>query len=209
MLFLTSIVDLPVEGKSGDRLGRLYDLIVRLGTSPTRRSPASWCADRRAASSCRPASWQSLNGTARLASSTVDLQPFSRRDGEVLLRQERPRSSADRHHRPADRAGQRRAAHPGGRRLPGGWSRHQPAGPAAPAGARALAGRVVGRQIVDWAEVQYLASAAPVQLKVPTTAWPTSTRSTWRASSTPSPTARAPRSSPRSTRRPRPRPWRR
>ena len=30
MLFLTSIVDLPVEGKSGDLLGRLSDLIVRM-----------------------------------------------------------------------------------------------------------------------------------------------------------------------------------
>jgi Mg/Co/Ni transporter MgtE len=33
-------------------------------------------------------------------------------------------------------------------------------------GPRSLAGRVVGRQVIDWTDVQYLASAAPVQLKV-------------------------------------------
>jgi Mg/Co/Ni transporter MgtE len=33
-------------------------------------------------------------------------------------------------------------------------------------GPRALAGRIVGRQVIDWLDVQYLASAAPVQLKV-------------------------------------------
>src|SRR5437868_5699810 len=33
-------------------------------------------------------------------------------------------------------------------------------------GPRSLAGRIVGRQIIDWSDVQYLASAAPVQLKV-------------------------------------------
>ena len=31
MLFLTSIVDRPVEGKSGEAIGRLDDVIVRMG----------------------------------------------------------------------------------------------------------------------------------------------------------------------------------
>jgi len=33
-------------------------------------------------------------------------------------------------------------------------------------GPRSLAGQIVGRLIIDWSDVQYLASAAPVQLKV-------------------------------------------
>jgi len=33
-------------------------------------------------------------------------------------------------------------------------------------GPRVLATRIVGRQVIDWADVQYLASTAPVQLKV-------------------------------------------
>jgi Mg/Co/Ni transporter MgtE len=33
-------------------------------------------------------------------------------------------------------------------------------------GPRTIADRIVGRQIIDWGEAQYLASAAPVQLKV-------------------------------------------
>ena len=33
-------------------------------------------------------------------------------------------------------------------------------------GPRSLAGRIVGRLIIDWSDVQYLASTAPVQLKV-------------------------------------------
>ena len=31
MLFLTSVIDRPVEGKSGEMIGRISDLIVRIG----------------------------------------------------------------------------------------------------------------------------------------------------------------------------------
>src|SRR5881227_2565321 len=121
MFFLTSIMDRPVEGKAGEAIGRIEDVIVRMGDD--RYPPISGLVvrDGRRRFFVSANLLQELNGTARLSSSTVDLQPFSRRSGEVLLR-----------------------------RL----------------GPRAFAGRVVGRHVVDWTDVQYLASTAPVQLKV-------------------------------------------
>lgn len=166
MLFLTSIVDLPVEGKSGDRLGRLYDLIVRLGDEPYPTITGLVVRDRRRRFFVPAGILQSLNGTARLASSTVDLQPFSRRDGEVLLRQD----VLD--HQLIDITGRRivRVNDVQLTRVDGVYRvvgvDISPQALLRRLGPRALAGRVVGRQIVDWAEVQYLASTAPVQLKV-------------------------------------------
>jgi magnesium transporter len=109
---------------------------------------------------------QSLNGTARLASSTVDLQTFSRRDGEVLLRQD----VLD--HQLIDITGRRIvrvndvqiAPVDGVYRVVG--VDISPQALLRRLGPRMLANRIVGRHVVPWSEVQYLASAAPVQLKV-------------------------------------------
>jgi magnesium transporter len=109
---------------------------------------------------------QSIDGKAKLASSTVDLQPFSRRNGEVLLRQD----VLD--HQLIDITGRRivRVNDVQLTRVDGVYRvigvDISPQALLRRLGPRALAGRVVGRQVIDWAEVQYLASAAPVQLKV-------------------------------------------
>ncbi|HEY4589287.1 MAG TPA: CBS domain-containing protein, partial [Thermoanaerobaculia bacterium] len=109
---------------------------------------------------------QSLNGSARLSSSTVDLQPFSRRSGEVLLR----RDVLD--HQIIDITG-RRIVRVNDVQLTRVEGAYRIVGVDISArallrrlGPRSLAGRIVGRQIIDWSDVQYLASAAPVQLKV-------------------------------------------
>jgi CBS domain-containing protein len=108
----------------------------------------------------------SLGDSARLSSSIVDLQAFTRRDGEVLLRKD----VLD--HQLIDITGRRivrvndvqMAAIDGVYRVIGVDISAQAL--ARRLGPRALAARIVGRQVIDWADVQYLASAAPVQLKV-------------------------------------------
>ncbi|HEY4564957.1 MAG TPA: CBS domain-containing protein [Thermoanaerobaculia bacterium] len=166
MLFLTSIVDRPVEGKSGEAIGQLDDVIVRMGDD--RYPPLSGLIvrDGRRRFFVAARLLQSINGAARLTSSTVDLQPFSRRSGEVLLR----RDVLD--HQIIDITG-RRIVRVNDVQLTRVKGAYRIVGVDISArallrrlGPRSLAGRIVGRQIIDWSDVQYLASAAPVQLKV-------------------------------------------
>src|SRR5947199_700789 len=166
MLFLTSIVDRPVEGKSGEVIGQISDLIVRIGDD--RYPPISGLVVRDGRRSFFVAAHllQALNGTARLTSSTVDLQPFARRAGEVLLR----RDVLD--HQLIDITGRRivRVNDVQLTRIEGAYRvvgvDISPQALLRRLGPRAFAGRVVGRHVVDWTDVQYLASTAPVQLKV-------------------------------------------
>lgn len=166
MLFLTSIVDRPVEGKSGEVIGQLDDVIVRMGDD--RYPPLSGLVvkDGRRRFFVAARLLQSINGSARLTSSTVDLQPFSRRSGEVLLR----RDVLD--HQLIDITG-RRIVRVNDVQLTRVEGAYRIVGVDISArallrrlGPRSLAGRIVGRQIIDWSDVQYLASTAPVQLKV-------------------------------------------
>jgi CBS domain-containing protein len=166
MLFLTSVMDRPVEGKSGEMIGRISDLIVRIGDD--RYPPISGLVVRDGRRSFYVAAnlLQSLNGTARLTSSTVDLQPFARRSGEVLLR----RDVLD--HQLIDITG-RRIVRVNDVQLTRIEEVYRVVGVDISArallrrlGPRSLAGHIVGRLIIDWSDVQYLASTAPVQLKV-------------------------------------------
>ncbi len=166
MIFLTSIVDRPVEGKTGEPIGRLEDLIVRLGDDRYPPIAGLVVRDGRRRFFVPAAHLQALNGAARLSSSTVDLQPFTRRAGEVLLR----RDVLD--HQLIDITG-RRIVRVNDVQLTQVDGIYRVIGvdisPQAllrRLGPRSLAGRIVGRQVIDWTDVQYLASAAPVQLKV-------------------------------------------
>lgn len=165
MIFLASILDLPVQGKTGEVIGRLDDLLFRVDE---RYPPLAGLVvkDGRRRFFVTARHLQTLNGAAKLATSTVDLQPFSRRDGEVLLRQD----VLD--HQLIDVTG-RRIVRVNDIQLAQVEGIFRVIGIDVSAqallrrlGPRALAGRIVGRQIIDWADAQYLASAAPVQLKV-------------------------------------------
>lgn len=165
MIFLASILDQPVQGKTAEVIGKLDDLIVRIDAHyPTLSGLVVRDGRRRFFVPARLL--QALNGAAKLASSTVDLQPFARRNGEVLLRQD----VLD--HQLIDVTGRRivrvndvqLAQVEGSFRVIG--IDISPQALLRRLGPRALAGRIVGRQIIDWADAQYLASAAPVQLKV-------------------------------------------
>ncbi len=166
MLFLTSIVDRPVQGQTGEVIGKLDDLLVRMGDERYPPIAGLVVRDGRRRFFVPAAQLQDLNGATRLSSSIVDLQPFIRRDGEVLLR----RDVLD--HQLIDITGRRivRVNDVQLTRVEGAF-RVVGVDISARAllrrlGPRSLAGRIVGRQVIDWSDVQYLASAAPVQLKV-------------------------------------------
>src|SRR6266511_4225404 len=166
MLFLASILDLPVHGKTGEVIGKLEDLIVRIGDEPYPPIAGLLVRDGRRRFFVPGGHLQAINGVARLSSSTVDLQPFMRRDGEVLLRKD----VLD--HQIIDITGRRivrvndiqLAGIDGIYRLVG--VDVSPQALLRRLGPRALSDRIIGRQIIDWNAAQYLASAAPVQLKV-------------------------------------------
>lgn len=166
MLFLTSLVDRPVEGKTGELIGKIDDLIVRIGEDRYPPIAGLVVKDGRRRFFVPARHLQTLNGAARLASSTVDLQTFTRRAGEVLLR----RDVLD--HQLIDIEGRRIVRVNDVQLTPiEGIYRVigvdiSPQALLRRLGPRALAGRIVGRQVIDWTDVQYLASAAPVQLKV-------------------------------------------
>ena len=166
MLFLTSLLDRPVVGKTAELIGQLEDLIVRMGDDRYPPIAGLVVRDARRRFFVPSSHLYYFNGSTQLSSSTVDLQPFARRDGEVLLRKD----VLD--HQLIDITGRRivrvndvqLAAVEGAYRVVG--VDISPQALARRLGPRALAARIVGRQVIDWEDVQYLASAAPVQLKV-------------------------------------------
>jgi magnesium transporter len=165
MLFLTSLVDRPVRGQSGEVIGKLEDVIVRIG-DPYPPITGLVVKDGRRRFFVPASHLESLNGAAQLASSIVDLAPFTRRDGEVLLR----RDVLD--HQLIDITGRRivRVNDVQLTRVEGIYRvvgvDVSPQALLRRLGPRALAYRIIGRQIIDWSDVQYLVSTAPVQLKV-------------------------------------------
>lgn len=167
MLFLASILDRPVEGKSGESIGRLEDIIVRFGDEVYPVLSGLVVRDGRRSFFVPGGHLLSIEErSARLASSIVDLQPFSRRPGEVLLR----RDVLD--HQLIDING-RRIVRVNDVQLARVEESYRLVGidisPQAllrRLGPRALSGSIVGRQVINWADAQYLASTAPVLLKV-------------------------------------------
>lgn len=166
MLFLASMLDQPVHGKTGEPIGRLEDVIVRLGDELYPPITGLVVRDRRRPFFVPASQLESINGVTRLSSSTVNLRSFSRRDGEVLLRKD----VLD--HQIIDITG-RRIVRVNDVQVARVESVYRIVGvdvsPQAllrRLGPRSWSDRIVGRQIIDWRDAQYLASAAPVQLKV-------------------------------------------
>lgn len=166
MLYLASFLDQPVRGKTDETIGRLEDLIVKVGEELYPPITGLVIRDGRRDFFVPATQLESINGVARLSSSTVNLRPFRRRDGEILLRKD----VLD--HQIIDISGRRivrvndvqvlRVEHV--YRLIG--VDVSPQALLRRLGPRSLAHKVVGRRIIDWQEAQYLASEAPVRLKV-------------------------------------------
>lgn len=164
--FLAYTIGAPVRGKTGEEIGRLDDLIVRIGDGLYPPIGGLIVRDRSKRFFVPASHLASLNGIVQLNTSLVDLQPFQRRDGEVLL------STDVLDHQIIDITGRRivrvndvqLASIDGQYRVVG--VDVSPQALARRLAPRAWGDRIVGRQIIDWAEVQYLVSAAPVRLKV-------------------------------------------
>lgn len=166
MLFLANLIGRPVRGKTGEIIGKLDDLIVRIDNSLYPPISGMVVRDGRRRFFVPGSRLTGLNGVAQLNSSTVDLQPFRRRDGEVLL----GKDVLD--HQIIDITGRRIVRVNDVQLAPTDGSFRVIGVDVSPQallrrlGPRSLAERIVGRQIINWSDVQYLASAAPVQLKV-------------------------------------------
>lgn len=86
-LYLSQVLGTPVLDAQGERLARVKDLVVRFGTSP--HPPISGLVAREGRRDFY-LSWGTVAATSdagiKLGTYKVDLRPFERRDGEVLLR---------------------------------------------------------------------------------------------------------------------------
>lgn len=166
MLFLSHVLERPVHGKTGEEIGKLEDLIVQIADVPYPPLTGLVVRDGRRSFFVPASHLAEMHTTIRLNSSLVDMQPFRRRDGEVLLRKD----VLD--HQIIDITG-RRIVRVNDIQLAQVDATFRVVGvdisPQALVrrlGPRTLANRIVGRQIIDWSYVQYLASAAPVRLDV-------------------------------------------
>ncbi len=166
MLFLANLIGRPVRGQTGEEIGKIEDLIVRMGESAYPSISGLVVRDRRRTFFVPGSHVAELNGIAHLNSSVVNLQPFRRRDGEVLL----GKDVLD--HQIIDITGRRivRVNDVQLTRLEGQYYvigvDVSPQALLRRLGPRMLSNKIVGRNLINWADVQYLASAAPVQLKM-------------------------------------------
>lgn len=166
MLFLAHLLNCPVHGKAGEPIGKLDDIIVRMDHSPYPSIAGITVRDRGRRFFVPGSQLTGLNGVAKLNTSVVNMQSFERRDGEVLL----AKDVLD--HQIIDITGRRivRVNDVQIAQIDAGF--HVVGVDVSPqALLRRLAPRRFGeriraRNLIDWDEVQYLASAAPVQLKV-------------------------------------------
>ena len=155
-----------VRGKTAELIGRLDDAIVRVGDELYPPITGLVVRDRRQQFFVPASRLESFNGAIQLSSSTVSLRRFRRRDGEILL----GKDVLD--HQIIDISG-RRIVRVNDVQLAQIERVYRLVGVDISAkallrrlGPRSLAHRVVGRQVIDWQEAQYLVSDAPVQLKV-------------------------------------------
>ncbi|HEU5088527.1 MAG TPA: CBS domain-containing protein [Roseiflexaceae bacterium] len=166
MIFLGTMLGQAVQGINGAVIGRLDDVLVHMGGAAYPPIAGLVVRDRRRRFYVPATHLASINGVVTLNSSIVDLQAFHRRDGEVLL------GTDVLDHQIIDITG-RRIVRVNDIQLARIDELYRVVGvdvsPQAllrRIGPRAWNERILGRQIIDWSEVQYLASAAPVQLKV-------------------------------------------
>jgi CBS domain-containing protein len=167
MLFVSQLMNLHVRARDASAIGLLTDVVVRIDDRSYPPISGIVVRDQRRAMFIPAADIVEITyETITLNTMQLNLQRFSRRDGEVLLNKD----VLD--HQIIDINGRRivrvndiqmaRIEHEycvvGVDISPQALLRRL-----AP---RAAALYIVGRQVISWADAQYLASAAPVQLKV-------------------------------------------
>ena len=173
ILHLSLVVGGALRDADGERLGRVDDLIVRLGGAgyppitglPGRRSPGAVLP--RPPSRCRDDRHR-RRGDLRKAK--LDLRRFERRPEEVLLKRRRARPPADQRRGRAAGARQRDRAGAASR-AGGAWWASTPARAAACAGCcrSGSAARIATGEFLDWAERRAVRrrTCPTVRLRVP------------------------------------------
>lgn len=166
MRLLSQFLGRSVRGQTNVPLGILDDLVIRIEEEPYPSVTGLVVRTGRQRFFVPATQLNDLNGVAQLKSSLVDLQPFRRRDNEVLL----GRDVLD--HQIIDIAGHRvvrvndiqltRVEHTF--RVVGVDTSLQAI--LRRAGPQALAKHITGSHVIDWADLHYLAGTAPVRLKV-------------------------------------------
>lgn len=162
-LYLSQVLGKPVLDAHGDRLARVQDLIAHFGIAP--HPPISGLVAREGRRDFY-VSWSVVaemsDAGIRLTTFKLDLRPFERRDGEVLLRHDiLDKQLIDVDGRRVVRANDLQLAFVEGQyrlvgvdvSVQGLWRRLGPA---------ALTRSVVGRRLIDWADVESFATDVPM-----------------------------------------------
>lgn len=168
MLFLSQIVGQPILDRQGEQIASIKDTVIRIDGAP---HPPVIGLVARVGRRDFFIPWSQVleleSWGAKLLSFSINLQPFSRRDGEILLaRDVLDKQVIDVHGRRVIRVNDLQLASADG-------SYHLAGADLSPfallrrLGPRALTERLAGAKIMDWANVEYFASEAPaVHLKV-------------------------------------------
>ncbi len=166
MTLLSQLLGRPVRGQTNVSLGKLDDLVIHIDETPYPSVTGLVVRAGRQRFFVPAAQLSDLNGVAQLNSSLVNLQPFRRRDNEVLLGHD----VLD--HQIIDIAGHR-VVRVNDIQLTRVGATFRVVGVDTSlqailrrAGPQALAHHIGGGQIIDWADLHYLAGTAPVRLKV-------------------------------------------
>jgi magnesium transporter len=167
MLFVAQLFGVTVTAHDGAVIGKLRDIIVRI---EDREYPAinGLIIQDRGRLFFIPAYVVSEITYARIEINTtkINLQQFRRRDGEVLLSKDViDHQIIDINGRRVVRVNDVQIAHIDNEYCVIGVD-ISPQALIRRIAPRMMAPHVIGRQIISWADAQYLASAAPVQLKV-------------------------------------------
>ncbi|HXD33431.1 MAG TPA: CBS domain-containing protein [Pyrinomonadaceae bacterium] len=167
MLYLSQVLSRPIRDLDGERVARIKDVVIRLGEDD--HPPVTGFVARYRRRDFFLGRWRTADFTSqgvRLNTDILDLRPFVRRDGEVLLaRDVLDKQLVDVDGKRVVRVNDVQIIEAAGEwrvtgadvSLQGLWRRLAPAG---------FAGTRSPVEVIDWADVGYLATdAATVQLK--------------------------------------------
>lgn len=164
MLFLANLLGCVVQSTRNDIIGTLADILVQIGPDPYPSISGLVVRDRRRLFFVPATQLVSFDDVIQLTSSVVNMHRFKRRDGEVLL------SKDVLDHQIIDITGRRivrvndvqLALVEDSYRIVG--VDISPQALIRRLAPHALRHRIVGRQVIAWEQVHYLASDAPVVL---------------------------------------------
>lgn len=168
MLFVSQLMQLPILTRDGSEIGHMRDIVVRIDENRQYPPIAGMVVMDRRRTFFIPKSHlaEVTQHAIQLNTSQINLERFIRRDGEVLLNKD----VLD--HQIIDING-RRVVRVNDIQL--ALLEHEYCVVGVDVSPQALMRRIlprtaaphiIGRQVISWADAQYLASAAPVQLKV-------------------------------------------